>query len=113
MVSLIGELDSRRAQQLVETLLDAICQRHASFVLLDITGVSVVDSSVADYLIRTVQAVKLLGAQAMLVGIRPEVAQALVTLQVDLGSIITCSDLGQGLKRAFQAMGLSVRASAT
>jgi rsbT co-antagonist protein RsbR len=113
MVSLIGEIDSQRAQQLIETLLEAISQRHAGFVLLDITGVSVVDSSVADYLIRTVQAVKLLGAQAILVGISPEVAQSLVTLQVDLGSITTCSDLGQGLKRAFQAMGLSVRAGAT
>lgn len=113
MVSLIGELDSQRAQQLIETLLDAISQRRARFVLLDITGVSVVDSGVADSLIRTVQAVKLLGAQAILVGISPEVAQSLVTLQVDLGAITTCSDLGQGLKRAFQAMGLAVCASAT
>ena len=112
MASLVGELDGPRVQHLTEALLDAISQRHAALVLLDVTGASRVDASVADHLIRTVQAVKLLGARAMLVGISPEVAQALVALQVDLGSISTCADLRQGLMLAFQSMGLSVHTKA-
>lgn len=111
LVSLIGHLDGQRAQHLIELLLESIRQRRARMVLLDVTGVTIVDTAVAGYLMRTVQAVKLLGAQTMLVGISPEIAQTLVTLEVDLGSMVAAADLQQGLQMAMAKIGLSVQSA--
>lgn len=112
LVSLVGHIDGRRAQHLIEMLLDSIRQRRARLVLLDVTGVTIMDTAVAGYLMRTVQAVKLLGAQTMLVGISPQIAQTLVTLGVDLGSMVAAADLQQGLEMAMAKIGLSVRRAA-
>jgi PAS domain S-box-containing protein len=100
VMPLIGALDSRRAQQVIDTLLDGIASTHAQVVILDITGVTMVDTQVANGLIRAAQAVRLLGAEAVLTGIRPEVAQALVGLGIDLSSIITRSTLQSGIAYA-------------
>jgi rsbT co-antagonist protein RsbR len=100
VMPLIGALDSRRAQQVIDTLLDGIASTHAQVVILDITGVSMVDTQVANGLIRAAQAVRLLGAEAVLTGIRPEVAQALVGLGIDLSSIVTRSTLQSGIAYA-------------
>jgi rsbT co-antagonist protein RsbR len=97
---LIGSVDSRRAQQVIETLLLGISTSGAQIAILDITGVPVVDTQVADALIRAAQAVKLLGAQVVLTGIRPEVAQTLVGLGTDLGGIVTRSSLQSGIAYA-------------
>ena len=97
---LIGSVDSRRAQQVIETLLQGIAASGAQVAILDITGVPVVDTQVADALIRAAQAVKLLGAQVVLTGIRPEVAQTLVGLGTDLRGIITRSSLQSGIAYA-------------
>jgi PAS domain S-box-containing protein len=97
---LIGAIDSTRAQQVIETLLDGVSTHHARVAILDITGVSVVDTQVANALIRAAQAVKLLGARVILTGIRPEVAQTLVGLGVDLTGIITRSSLQAGIAYA-------------
>jgi rsbT co-antagonist protein RsbR len=97
---LIGSVDSRRAQQVIETLLQGIAASGALVAILDITGVPVVDTQVADALIRAAQAVKLLGAQVVLTGIRPEVAQTLVGLGTDLRGIITRSSLQSGIAYA-------------
>ena len=97
---LIGSVDSRRAQQVIETLLQGIATSGARIAILDITGVPVVDTQVADALIRAAQAVKLLGAQVVLTGIRPEVAQTLVGLGTDLRGIITRSSLQGGIAYA-------------
>jgi rsbT co-antagonist protein RsbR len=102
VMPLVGSVDSRRAQQVIETLLEGVAASNASVVVLDITGVSVVDTQVANALIRAAQAVRLLGAQVVLTGIRPEVAQTLVGLGVDLGGIITQSTLQSGIASAFQ-----------
>ncbi len=106
VMPLIGTMDSRRAQQVLETLLEGIAMSHARVAILDITGVAVVDTQVANALIRAAQAVKLLGAQVILTGIRPEVAQTLVGLGVDLNGIVTQASLQSGI--AF-AMGQAER----
>jgi rsbT co-antagonist protein RsbR len=97
---LIGAIDSSRAQLVIETLLEGVSLNHARVAILDITGVSVVDTQVANALIRAAQAVKLLGAQVILTGIRPEVAQTLVGLGVDLSGIVTRSSFQAGINFA-------------
>ncbi|MFC0214532.1 STAS domain-containing protein [Paenibacillus chartarius] len=94
---LVGEIDSVRAKGIMEGLLGAIAEHQVSNVILDITGVPVVDSNVADSLIKTVEAAKLLGANCILTGIRPEVAQTIVLLGVNLGEIVTKASLRAGL----------------
>jgi rsbT co-antagonist protein RsbR len=101
VMPLIGTMDSRRMQQVIETLLTGISSSKAHSVILDITGVPVVDSQVADALVRAAQAVQLLGAQVILTGIRPEVAQTLVGLGVELKNIVTRGTLQSGIAYAF------------
>jgi rsbT co-antagonist protein RsbR len=100
VMPLIGGVDSHRAQQVLETLLGGIASSHAQVAILDITGVPIVDTQVANALVRAAQAVKLLGAQIVLTGIRPEVAQTLVGLSADLTGIVTRSSLQSGIAYA-------------
>ncbi len=100
IMPLIGTIDSRRAQQVMEALLDGIAQHQANLAIIDITGVSIVDTQVAHALISAAQAVKLLGAQVMLTGIQPQIAQTLVHLGVDLSSILTRGSLQAGIATA-------------
>jgi rsbT co-antagonist protein RsbR len=97
VMPLVGAVDSRRAQQVLETLLQGIATTGANIVLLDITGVPIVDTQVANTLIYAAQAVKLLGAQVILTGIRPEVAQTMIGLGIDLRSITTHGTLQSGI----------------
>jgi len=97
VMPLIGSIDSRRAQQVLDTLLQGITERHTRIAILDITGVPIVDTQVAGALIRTAQAAQLLGAQVVLTGIRPEVAQTLVGLGTELRGIVTRGDLQSGI----------------
>ena len=101
VMPLIGTVDSTRAAQVIETLLGGIVERRAKTAILDITGVAVVDTQVADALVRAARGVKLLGARVMLTGIRPEVARTLVELAVDLGGIKTYGSLQAGIAAAF------------
>jgi rsbT co-antagonist protein RsbR len=100
VMPLIGAVDSRRAQQVLEALLEGVASSRALIAILDITGVPVVDTQVANALLRAAQAVKLLGAQVVLTGIRPEVAQTLVGLGADLSGIVTCGSLQTGIAYA-------------
>jgi anti-anti-sigma regulatory factor len=97
VMPLIGAVDARRAQQVLEALLEGIGSSGADVAILDITGVPVVDTMVANGLIQAAQAARLLGATVMLTGIRPEVAQTLVGLGVDLRGIVTHSTLQSGI----------------
>jgi rsbT co-antagonist protein RsbR len=97
VMPLIGSIDSQRTQQVLDILLNGVAASRARVVILDITGVPVVDTQVANGLIRAAQAVKLLGAQAVLTGIRPEVAQTLVGLGVDLGEVVAHGTLQSGI----------------
>jgi rsbT co-antagonist protein RsbR len=100
ILPIVGFIDSDRAQRIMEGLLLGIEQNRAQVVLLDVTGVPVVDSGVADHLMRAARAAQLLGARPVLVGIRPEVAQAIVGLGVHLRDLVTRGDLQSGLEYA-------------
>jgi rsbT co-antagonist protein RsbR len=100
IMPLIGTIDSGRAQQVLETLLEGVAQYQAELAILDITGVTVVDTQVAKALVSAAQAVRLLGARVMLTGIQPRIAQTLVHLGVDLGTIITRGSLQAGVAAA-------------
>lgn len=104
LMPLIGSIDSYRAQLVMETLLDGIALHQAETAILDITGLSVVDTGVANALIQAAQAVKLLGAQVVLTGIGPAMAQSLVHLCTDLTSIITRGSLQSAVVEAVRAV---------
>jgi anti-anti-sigma regulatory factor len=108
-VPLIGVLDSQRAQQAMEVLLEQIIKEKAKIVIVDITGVPLVDSLVANHLAQTMAAVKLIGAEGILTGISAGVAQTLVKMGVSIGEIVTRRTLADGLKLALSRMGLEVR----
>jgi len=100
VMPIVGALDSERARRVIEDLLSGIEQRQARVVILDITGLAVVDTAVAQALIEAAQAARLLGAQPILVGISPEVAETLVHLGVELSAFRTAATLQEGLKIA-------------
>jgi anti-anti-sigma factor len=100
VLPLIGSIDSARAQQIMETMLEAISQHQAAVLIVDITGVAVVDTGVAHYLLQAARAAQLLGTRVILVGISPEVAQTVVQLGVDFSSLPTYSSLQAGLEHA-------------
>ncbi|MBW3555351.1 MAG: STAS domain-containing protein [Actinobacteria bacterium] len=108
ILPVVGILDARRAQQLTEQLLEAIRTRRGRVVVLDITGVAVVDSRVANHLIQTVDAARLMGARAIVTGVSPEIAQTLVGLGIDLANVTTVSDLQGGVDEADRLLGLRV-----
>jgi rsbT co-antagonist protein RsbR len=97
VMPLIGTIDSRRTEQIMDTLLSGITQHGAHVAILDITGVSGVDAEVANAFIRAAKAVRLLGAQVVLTGIRPDVAQTLVQIGADLDGIVTRGNLQSGI----------------
>ena len=97
---LIGTLDSNRTQLFMEKLLQEIVRTGSEFALIDITGVPTVDSMTSQHLIETISAVKMLGAMVVLTGVRPEIAQSLVHLGIDMSDITTRSSLSAGLKFA-------------
>jgi anti-anti-sigma factor len=102
VMPLVGAIDSARAQQIMEVLLEGIAQYQADTVLLDISGVRVVDTQVADALLRAARAVQLLGAQIILTGISADVAQTIVHLGADMGRIMTRANLQEGLRYALE-----------
>jgi rsbT co-antagonist protein RsbR len=103
IMPLIGSIDSLRAQMVMEALLEGVARHRAHSVILDITGVQVVDTQVANTFISAAQAVRLLGAQVIMSGIQPAIAQTLVQLGVDLSGIITVSSLQAGIAHTLLA----------
>jgi rsbT co-antagonist protein RsbR len=97
VMPLIGVMDSNRAKQVMENLLNGLATSRGQFAIIDITGVSVVDTQVANALIRAAHAARLLGAEVILTGIRPEVAQTLVSLDTDISGVTTRSTLQSGI----------------
>ncbi|NTW01620.1 MAG: STAS domain-containing protein [Oscillochloris sp.] len=105
---LVGTIDSRRATQITESLLSAIAERQAECVIIDITGIPLVDTQVAQHLIQTAHASKLLGCEVALVGIGVEMAQTLVQLGVDLHLLNTMANLQAGIAWAFRRRGMYI-----
>jgi len=106
---IIGTLDSARTQIVMENLWQEIVDTGSSIAILDISGVPAVDSLVAQHLIKTVSATRLMGAECIISGIRPEIAQTVVHLGIDLSNIITKSTLASALAYAFKVMRLEVK----
>ncbi|WP_203334212.1 RsbT co-antagonist protein RsbRA [Planococcus beigongshangi] len=100
VMPLVGTIDTERARLIMENLLDGVVRHRAEVVLLDITGVPVVDTMVAHHIIQAADAVRLVGAKCMLVGIRPEIAQTIVTLGINLNEFTTTSTLQRGVEQA-------------
>jgi len=105
---LIGSLDSNRTQQFMERLLGRIVETNSPVALVDIMGVPTIDTQTAQHLIETISAVRLLGAQVVLTGVRPAIAQTLVHLGIDLSGIMTRSSLAAGLQVALDVLNLKV-----
>jgi rsbT co-antagonist protein RsbR len=106
---IIGTLDSSRTQIVMENLLQEIVTTSSSIAILDISGVPTVDSLVAQHLIKTVSATRLMGAECIISGIRPEIAQTVVHLGIDLSNIITKASLASALRYAFSMLQLEVK----
>lgn len=107
-VPLIGTLDSARSQVVMESLLEGIVDQRARYAILDITGVPTVDSLVAQHLMKTVAAARLMGAECIVSGIRPAIAQTIVQLGIDLGSVLTRASLADALAYALSRLGIEV-----
>jgi rsbT co-antagonist protein RsbR len=105
---LIGTLDSARTQIVMESLLSRIVETGAATAIIDITGVPTVDTLVAQHLLKTVAAARLMGADCIISGIRPQIAQTIVHLGVDLGDVVTKATLADALALAFTRNGLTV-----
>jgi rsbT co-antagonist protein RsbR len=102
VMPLIGAIDSERAALLMDSLLRAIERHRARIVIMDVTGVPLVDSQVAQTLMQAADAARLLGTKTILVGVRPELAQTIVGLGLDLRGLVTCADLQSGVGYALQ-----------
>lgn len=103
LMPLVGAIDTHRASRIIASLLSGVSGQRVTVAILDITGVSIVDTQVAHTFIQAARAVELLGARLVLTGIRPDVAQTIVALGVDLGTIITRADLQEGIRYALTA----------
>lgn len=108
LMPLVGNIDTARASQITEKLLEAITQCRADVAILDITGVPILDTSTANHLFKCVTASKMLGSEVILTGFKPESAQTLVGLGVDLSEVRTKGSLLAGLEEAFRMTGLKI-----
>lgn len=104
VMPLVGTIDTERAKQIMESLLNGVVRNRSEVVLIDITGVPVVDTMVAHHIIQAADAVRLVGAKCMLVGIRPEIAQTIVNLGINLNQITTKNTLKKGIESALEIM---------
>lgn len=100
VMPLVGTIDTERAKLIMENLLNGVVKYRSEVVLIDITGVPVVDTMVAHHMIQAADAVHLVGAKCMIVGIRPEIAQTIVTLGINLEQVLTTSTLKKGIEQA-------------
>ncbi len=108
VLPIVGIIDSFRASQIMERLLTTIAEQQSDIVIIDITGVPLVDTAVANHLLQTARAAQLIGAQVIMVGIGPEIAQTIVQLGVDLSGIAIGATLQSGIDMAFRRLGKQI-----
>jgi rsbT co-antagonist protein RsbR len=108
LLPLVGTVDTHRAEQIMETLLTRVVEEQAKALIIDIAGVAVVDTKVADHLLKTTEAVRLLGATTILTGISAEVARTIVMLDVDVSSMHTRAKLADGIELALDLVGKTI-----
>lgn len=109
---MIGTLDSQRTQMVMESLLQRIVDTGSQIAIIDITGVPTVDTLVAQHLLKTVTAIRLMGADCIISGVRPQIAQTIVHLGLDLQGVVTKANLADALGLALRRLGLTVTQSA-
>jgi anti-anti-sigma factor len=109
VLPLIGTLDSMRAARLTESLLERIGQDQAEVVILDVSGVPTIDSGVARHLLKTVEAARLMGTVSVLSGVRPEIAQSIVHLGIELGGLRSRTSLKDALQLALRMVNANER----
>jgi rsbT co-antagonist protein RsbR len=107
-VPLIGTLDSERTQVVMETLLQGIVDTNSTMAIIDITGVPTVDTLVAQHLLKTVAAARLMGADCIISGIRPQIAQTIVHLGLTLSEVTTKATMADAIQLAFERAGLEL-----
>ena len=105
MLPIVGFIDSKRAQSIMETVLGRIAQDQADVLIMDISGVAVVDTAVANHLIKITKAAKLMGCMCIVSGVSPAIAQTMVELGVDVGDIHTTATLKDALEKGLQETG--------
>ena len=105
----IGIVDSKRSEEMMESILDKVVKTQSKCVIIDITGVDVVDTKTADHFIKMVKAVRLLGAECIITGINPDIAQTLTSIGVDMTQIKTMRSLQNGLKESFKILKIKVK----
>ena len=105
----IGIVDSKRSEEMMESILDRVVRTQSKCVIIDITGVDVVDTKTADHFIKMVKAVRLLGAECIITGINPDIAQTLTSIGVDMTQIKTMRSLQNGLKESFKILKIKVK----
>jgi rsbT co-antagonist protein RsbR len=108
VMPVVGTIDTDRAQYITENLLYGAIKNESKVVLIDITGVAVVNTMVAQYILKAAEAVHLIGAECIVVGIRPEIAQTMVSLGIELDTLQTLSSLSQGLRQALSMTGKKI-----
>jgi rsbT co-antagonist protein RsbR len=111
LLPIIGVIDTHRARLITESLLEAIRTNRAKVVVMDITGVATIDSRVANHILQTVTAARLMGAKVIVTGISASVAQSLVALGIELGGLDTVADLQGGIELAERNLGYDVKQS--
>lgn len=108
MVPVIGILDSAKTQKLMQKILDHIKDKEVKVTILDISGITIIDSAVAAHLIKITKATKLLGTDTIITGISPDIAQTIVNLGISLNDVLTTSSLKNGLTSAYNILGFEV-----
>lgn len=108
VLPLVGSLDARRAQQVIESLLSGIAEHQADVAIIDITGVPVVDTQVANSLGQAIRAASLLGARVVITGIGARIAQTLVFLDIDFSNVTTCANMRDGIEAALALKGMQI-----
>lgn len=108
LIPIIGVVDTMRASQIIETLLQTIVDTESHVAILDVTGVPIIDTQVAQHLMKTITAAKMLGASVIVTGVSPDMAITMVKLDIDLGAVKTCGTLRTGVAEAFRLIGRKV-----
>ncbi len=109
LVPIFGIIDSKKAQNIMETMLTKILDTESKTIILDILGVAAMDSAIANHILKISKATKLMGCECIVSGISPSIAQTLVHLGVDLGQVVTRATLKDALQFAFKSAGLELR----
>jgi rsbT co-antagonist protein RsbR len=109
LLPIVGTVDTQRAQQIMETVLTQVVEQQAKVMILDIAGVPVVDTKVADHILQTTAGVQLLGAQAILTGISAAVARTVIQLGVEISHVPTSSNLAEGIEVALSIVGKKIK----